>query len=330
MAYDTVIQQGYFTSDQTDKIIPLRSDVDWVEVINLTKIAATAQWDGCVWYWQRGMAQDDSVLSFHGAANQIISMSTSAIGYNGATYRGISLINSSEYPLGAEIATTAGTNAVRPLYSTGDTGTLIEGNIVRINSTDHDNINGMDFTVDTITADTSFRLANILSHAPGVIAGTGFWRYVAPSVAVYDMFKPKNRVISEITSASPGVVTTLVDHGYATGDKLKFKVPADCGMVELDGQIITVTRVDAASFSIGVDTTGYTNFTYPLAAVGDESQYAQTLPLGGATTPFQDGKFIGIVLGTSDTAGIAAGSPGGVAGDAIKWRAGKSFANIVG
>jgi len=40
--------------------------------------------------------------------------------------------------------------------------------------------------------------------------------------------------------------------------------------------------------------------------------------------------FIGMILGTSSTAGVAAGSPGGSNGDVIKWRAGKSFATHIG
>jgi len=42
------------------------------------------------------MTADDAVLKFHSTASQIDSSSTSAIGFNGVTYRGISLIDSSD------------------------------------------------------------------------------------------------------------------------------------------------------------------------------------------------------------------------------------------
>ena len=254
MAYNTLIQQGYFTSDGTDKIIPLRSDVDWVEVYNLTNIAASTQWDGVRWYWQREMAQDDALVEFHAAASQVLSLSTAAVGFNGATYRGITLIDSTtnfSTPGGA-VAITAGTNVTQPVYSTADTGTMVNGSIVRIQNTNHDNLNGLDFSVDTVTADTSFRLANTLATAPGRIAGAnGTYRLLAPNRTVYDMFYPRKRVVSNITQASPGVVTTLVDHGYVTGQKVRMKVPAGCGMTELNDVEVTVTVVTASTFSIG-------------------------------------------------------------------------------
>ena len=166
MADNTIIQQGYFTSDGTDKIIALRSDVDWVEVYNLTNIQGNTQWAGTYWYWQREMANDDSVTHYHAAGTQALSASTSAIGYNGAVYRGISLIDSSDETPGAATAITAGTNATQPVYNTANTRNLIPGAIVRMQNAGHLNLNGLDFTVDTVVLDTSFRLANAIATAP--------------------------------------------------------------------------------------------------------------------------------------------------------------------
>lgn len=336
MAYNTIIQQGYFTSDGTDKIIPLRSDVDWVEVQNLTNIAASTQWAAVKWYWQHGMSNNDSILDFHSTASQIISRSTSVVGFNGAVYRGISLIDTTDKTPGSAIAVTAGSNATRPVYSTANTGIVVAGSIVRVYGTDQTNLNGLDFSVDAVTLNTEFRLANTLATAPGVAAGAnGYWRYIAPNVEAYNMFNPKKRVISNITAASPGVVTTLVDHGYVTGQRVRIKVPATCGMTQLNDQLVTVTSINASTFSIGVDTTGYTAFNFPLPAAVPFTP-AEVIPVGEDATynylldDAQENRgFIGIILGTSADAAIALGSPGGTSGDAIKWRAGKSFANEV-
>ena len=259
------------------------------------------------------------------------------MGFNGAVYRGISLIDTSDKTPGAAIAVTAGTNATRPVYDTGNTGDLVTGSIVRVTNTAHTNLNGLDFSVDTIVANTSFRLANTIQQAPGVIAGAnGFWRYIAPNVTVYNMFNPKKRSVANITAANPGVVTTLVDHNYQTGQTIRMKVPAACGMIELNDQLVTVTRVNASTFSIGVDTTGYTAFAYPLP-VAVPFTAAAAIPVGqaGAYNNLDDGAlentgFIGIILGTSATAAISAGSPGGTANDVIQWRAGKSFRYDIG
>lgn len=337
MAYNSLTQQGEFTSDGTDKIIALRSDVDYVDIWNLTNIAASTQWAGCTWHWQREMAADDSVTNFHAAASQVTSMSTSAIGYNGATYRGVTLIDSSDRTPGGAVATTAGTNATQPVYATADTGTMIAGSIVRIQNTAHDTIDGLDFTVDTVTADTSFRLANTLATAPGVIAGAGTYRLIAPNVTVYNMWYPKKRVISNITQAAAGVVTTLVDHGYTTGQTVRMNIPATNGMTELNGQLVTVTNINAATFSINVATTGYTAFNFPLPAIAPYTP-AQVIPVGETASlayantlddAMINTAFIGMVLGTSAAAAVALGSPGGSNGDVIKWVAGKSFATDI-
>lgn len=329
MAEDTLIQQGYFTSDGTDKIISLRSDVDWVEVTNLTNIAGATQWKGVRWFWQRGMSDNDAVVEYHAAASQAISMSTAAVGYNGTVMRGISLIDTSNlYTVVEDV--TAGTNATQPVYSTAATYRLAEGAIVRIYGTDHTNINGLDFTVDTVVADTSFRLANTLEQAPGVVAGAnGAWKYIAPNVTVYNTFNPRQRVIANITQASPAVVTTLVDHGFSTGQKVRMVVPSNGSMTELNDVIVTVTVIDAATFSIGIDTTGYGAFNYPLPGEMPET-FSQVVPVGGTDGEQVDQGFLGMILGTSATAGIASGSPGGTTGDVIKWRAGKSFRYDIG
>jgi len=329
--YGTIIQQGEFTSDGTDKIIPLRSDFDWVYVTNLTNIAASTQWDATNFFWQQEMAQDDSVIDFHATASQIISRSTSLIGFNGATYRGISRIDSSDSTPGGAVAVTAGTNAAQPVYDTGDTGDMIIGSIVRVQGTDHTDLNGMDFTVSAVTVDTDFTLGNALQQAPGVVAGAnGTYRLIAQNRTIYDMFYPRKRNIANITQAAAAVVTTLVDHGYTTGQLVRMRIPADSTMIELDGQLVTVTNINASTFSIDVDTTGYTAFTFPLPAAYPFTP-AQVMPVGedpavgGTEGALVDSMFIALVLGTSATAGIAAGSPGGSNGDVIKWVAGKSL-----
>jgi len=337
MSYNSLTQQGEFTSDGTDKIIPLRSDVDYVDIWNLTNIAASTQWAGCTWHWQREMAANDAVTNFHAAASQVTSLSTCAIGYNGATYNGVRLIDSSDRTPGGAVAVTAGTNATQPVYSTADTGTMSDGAVVRVSQTAHDTIDGLDFTVDTVTADTSFRLANTIATAPGVVAGTGYYRIVAPNTTVYNMWYPKKRVIANITQASPAVVTTLVDHAYTTGQLVRMSIPSTNGMVELDGQLVTVTNINASTFSIAVDTTGYTAFNFPLPAISPYTP-AQVLPVGETANvtyantlddAMLNTAFIGMILGAGSSAAVRLGSAGGTNGDVIKWVAGKSFATDI-
>lgn len=63
-----------------------------------------------------------------------------------------------------------------------------------------------------------------------------------------------------ITKANPGVFTCAAAHGLTTGDVVTLTGVA--GMVEILGTTrYTITVIDATSFSIGVDTTTYTNHT---------------------------------------------------------------------
>lgn len=64
--------------------------------------------------------------------------------------------------------------------------------------------------------------------------------------------------ITAITQANPGVVTAPF-HGLTTGDEVY--LAGILGMVELNGRVVTVTVLSPATFSIGIDTTGFGAFT---------------------------------------------------------------------
>jgi hypothetical protein len=327
----TVINQGVFTSTGVAKTLQIRSDVDWMQTINYTNCLASTQWDAVRHYWQRGLAANDGFAWYHAAATAAESFSTCAAGWNGAVYPGFTLVDSSLGTLGAAIAVTAGTNATQPVYSTANVGNLTTGSIVRVTGTAHTNLNGLDFTVDAVTPATSFRLQNTLATAPGVIAGAaGFWRLVAPDLATYNLFYPGNRVIANITQASPAVVTTLVDHGLTTGQRVRIKVPTGSGMVEINGLEGTVTYVSAGTFSIDIDSTGFTAYNFPLPGALPVDR-AQVIPIGislSTTTLLTDAtrnqSYLGMILGAG------AGSPAGENNDVIYWTAGKSFSNTLG
>ena len=327
MADNTIVMQGAFTSNGSPHTLILRSDVDWMMTWNLTEIATTNQWASVKHYWQRELPFGDHIVDYHAANSQAVSTTTGIVGINGVTnLPGFYPIDSSLPQTGTPIAVTAGTNATQPVYSTANTGVLRAGAIVRLYGTQHSTINGLDFSVDTVVAGNSFRLANTIATAPGVAAGgNGFWRYVAPDLATYKLFYPSNRVIANITQAANGVVTTLVDHGYASGQRLRMKVPATNGMVELDNREVTITVLSASTFSIDVNTVGMTAFRFPLPAIAPCTP-AEVVPVGTApslvtnlTGATQNIGYIGMVLGAG------AGCPAGQNGDVIKWLCGKSF-----
>lgn len=66
------------------------------------------------------------------------------------------------------------------------------------------------------------------------------------------------KAISGISKASPGVVTCNA-HGYSNGDVLYLSGIG--GMTQLNGQLVTITVIDANRFSIGVDTRAYSTYS---------------------------------------------------------------------
>lgn len=66
--------------------------------------------------------------------------------------------------------------------------------------------------------------------------------------------------VTGITNASPGVVTTNLNHGYATGQVCQINGLVG-GMTPLNGISVTATVIDEKRFSIGVNTTGYAPYS---------------------------------------------------------------------
>jgi len=88
----------------------------------------------------------------------------------------------------------------------------------------------------------------LICHIDGIIRVTA----AAPALA------STSGVITGITQANPGVVTDA-SHGLSTGDKVYIESVG--GMTEVNNTMFTVTVVNANSFSIGVNTSGYGAYT---------------------------------------------------------------------
>lgn len=74
-----------------------------------------------------------------------------------------------------------------------------------------------------------------------------------------------SKTITGITQANPGVVT-VASHGMATGTRIHIKDVA--GMTEVNGSTYTITSTGTNTFSIGVDTSGYSAYTSGGVAMG--------------------------------------------------------------
>jgi len=318
------LNQGRFTSDGLAKTLKIRSDVDWIKIVNETQHAAANNGYGVEYFWQRGMGTS-TIMKYRPAGDQTLASNVSATS--------IALVDSSNFAVGTRYALTGGSNATRPVYTAANTGTMVTGDttsIVRIDNSPQTNLNGLDFTVDAVTTNTTFRLANTLATAPGIVTGVaGYFKVIAPNLEIYRMFTPSNRNIANVTAAASAVVTTLVDHGYSVGQRVKFHVPADYGMTQLDGLTGNITAVTAGppnTFTVDIDSSAFTAFQFPVytespfvhasvVPVGDNPAYAGYMTAPGS---FYNQGFIGVVLYGGTT------GPGGNAGDVIYWKSGRA------
>ena len=89
------------------------------------------------------------------------------------------------------------------------------------------------------------------------------------------VWQPAQRVISSITNANPGVVTTTAPHGYFSGLIVLFYFPVNFGMVELVGNNYIITVLSPTTFSINQDTTFFTPFDS-----SNTTQSPQVSPVG--------------------------------------------------
>jgi hypothetical protein len=322
MSVNTVILQDWFTSDGTDRLLSIPSGVDWIQVINFTQYGDTND-AGIKFYWQAGMPDGSGIREAKTAGGDG-TLSTVI-----AAPEGFTIIDQSLSPLGPQIAVTAGTNATQPVISTADTTGLVEGSIIRLSSdggTTAPNLSGVDFEIDNIVANTSFRIRNALANVPGAVFGTGNYRHIKWDPLYY----PRTRFIVDISQAQQGVVTTSVPHGYEVGQNIAFKVRPEFGMTELDGITATVVAVTRATFTIDLDTSAFTAFVWPDAAGFTALSWARTTPASFNTSEALI-QGVNTLAGAVENRGIrgvmlAAGadSPAGANGDLIFWRAGRS------
>lgn len=360
----TILSQGSFVVPATirNRILQVPTGVDWISVVNYTRQGTIggASAFGFRYFWQRGMPAGSALVEYYAnggtavTGNQITSGGFTLYDPSGQTAGALPLLSN-------PVATTASTNATQPVVSTASTAGLAVGSVVRMSNTAQTDVNGIDMVVGAVNAGVDFTLltaSNALATAPGAIGGAGFYRIVNTD----PLFYPRNRYVTRISQAVNAQVGTSVAHGLTPGQQVRFSIPAASGMVQLSStpqnnylSATVVSVVDDYAFTINVDTTSFTAFTWPTIAqqpsefpqvtpFGENTGFALTSPtiqvptIGGQqindtnTGILADSRvntgFLGIILGTggNGTVGGAAitGPAGSVAGDVVYWRVGKA------
>jgi hypothetical protein len=314
----TVMQNGSFTSTGNNFTINLRTGTSWMQVWNLSAINAGTFGVGYKWEWNIGMGGVEYQANGGGTAVDII-----------PNPDGFLAIDSSMTAPLAPIAITGSSNVVRPIIQTANTaGLATDSTVLLYGVTGQPNLSSYQFTIDTVVANTSFRIKYALANAPGAVGTAGFYRIIPFN----PIFEPTRRFVVNITRAAQAVVTTGISHGYAVGEAVRFYVWPDeghWGMPEIDQLIGNVTSIiDEGNFTVDIDTTAFTPFTFPLPAAYPFTR-AQVVPVGEqadatASNPnlLDDSITNTAILGMTLVGG--ADNPGGTIGDVMYWLAGRT------
>lgn len=309
----TIIQQGRFTSDGAAELISLRSDVDWMEVINATQWATTqATGRGVKFEWQRGLAA--------GAAFEYTKAdSTNALNAEFVSSGGFTLLDPNAGPE-AEVTGTTITKADPPVCTAAGHG-YSNGDVVVIYGSDNmTQIDGVLFTIGSVATNT-FELTYFDSNTANFTANTAFAVRRVPNP---QSFEPAGAVIAAIsTGTTTGVTLCRDDIDLQVGDLMRITVPSAFGMTEIDGQAGEITAINTTTntYTVDIDSSAYTAFAWP-ATTSFPSTMPRAVALGNRSTAphgFNNVKQIQMKLG----AGID--GPAGSSSDVIYWRAGKSF-----
>jgi|SRR6267378_4832818 len=267
---------GTFTSDGNLLNIALPSGYSEFRMINITDIgSAAASTPVMRAQGTSSMAAGSAYynLKTNGAATVAIETTTTTGGF---TF----LADSGDQTPSAAVAITGITNATPPVVSTASTSGLNNLDIVRVyGTTGQLNIAGLDFTIDTIVANTSFNLAYMV--APGAAATAGFWR----RIPFDSRFYPRNRYITSISQAASAVIIMSVVHGFTVGQDVRIIVPAVFGMVEMNNLLGVITAINTTtnSITVNINSTGFTAFAFPTSAIAAGGvTFAQVVPVGEA------------------------------------------------
>jgi hypothetical protein len=330
----TIVTQGTFTQPATAQTlyVPLPSGVDYFKTINYTQmgLAPTPGVNVMGEWFGGGITADNDGIRWSkttGTNALTATLYSTATASNGFTYV-------RDYPAPQAALTGTTITAANPAvasvvntYSNGDQVTIY-------NAVGMQQISGMTFTISSVSG-TGFTLLGLNASAFATAATSFQVRKIAPAMPV----QPQYYYITGITQAAQGVVTVSQAHNYVVGECVEFQIPASCGMVQLNNfnqaqsKPPIITAITTYTFTINVNTTGYTAFALPLstlsptaqlfATVAPQGQNAAFNPITGVQTgynflqvPFHSALFLPYMLLPS-----GANSPGGVAGDQIIWQA---------
>ena len=362
--------QGTFNSTGALTTIALPGGVDWMEVYNYTRSNVASGGGGSVgtrFYWQRGMADNDGLVSTRNAGGTADLLASSAI----LTVGGFTFVDTSLNTPSTPVALTGVSAANGPVVLTATPPAV--GSIVRLYGLDNQpQIDGIDFQVTAVNAGVSFTIGGI-SLVNSVASTVGSW----VQIPYLPMFQPYGNVITYMLSlpnVGNGPLTRISlaegPHKYTIGQMIRLNLPGGSAVwgayAALDGQQVSIVGINSVAGRSGdepnpaaayinnitvlLDTSGLGLWNVFGAAVNQDYPPAGAVPFTparivpvGETANNTIIDVLGFPLNSNllDDAmnnkafvgmNLAAGaqSPAGQANDVIYWRAGSAYYNFVG
>jgi len=265
--------------------------------------------------WQSGMASGSALCTANtnGAATDTSSYLSSG-GFTPVTSQA-NLYGTRQTGSGVTQASPGVVTITSHGYTSGDV-VLIEGTTGMLQ------LSGIPWQVTVINANT-FSLGNSFSTAGFAAAATAV---AAQKLSYPQAFTPQLAYIVKVTTGSTTVVECSYAHGYAVNQVVRFNVPSQWGMTQLNGLQGTITAVTTYTFTVSINSSAFTAFAFPTSAVAGAGVSPATVEViaedasifsGSAT----DNNYTGMIIGNSATAGAAVLSENSAL---VLWRAQKS------
>lgn len=339
MAYNTLNYQGSFVGTGSSVFIPLRGDVQWIEILNTTAAAA----GGALVYkaeWQSGMLNAAAGQQGWAWTNSGAPTFGALAAGSGFLYQDSSQVAYTFSPA-SNITVAAGANAQVTWVAHG----LQTGDIVRFLNLPAavTPLAAIDWIV-TRTGANTFTIPCAASNVGvGATAGASLVK-----ISREGLFVPQDRVIVSISQAAQAVITFAAPHNFTVGQDVRINVNSITNAAvasylkntygaspSLNPQATVVAVNSNISITVALNTVAMPAYAFPLAAavpftpsqvtpIGEDTASALALNVNILGDSVNNIGAIGMVL----AAGAAA--PAGQANDQIFWRAGVSFSNDLG
>ena len=307
---------GYFTSLGTAFNLSLPSGYTEIELINLSSVGSTSSATPVMKaFGSSDMGAGSAYYSLKTTNAATLALETTTA-TNGFTF----IADSGSQVVGALLSgVTAVTNANPAVVSISNTGSLASGSTVRMyNVSSMRQIGGMDFTISSLVANTSFDLAYLNASGFAAAGTTGS----CASVNTNSRFYPQWRYITAITSSAISTQIQLsVTCGYTVGQLVRVYCPSNFGMTQINNMLATITAINTGTntITLNINSSAFTAFAFPTSALaGSGTSFAIVVPVGEtAAAPYQN--LLDDSTVNTSISGITIGTAVQTSGEVYQW-----------